>query len=271
MKKTIKTILTIFLFIGFSVGQEMEMQKDTHVSLRENDFIWMRGTDMTLLSKRAVKHPKLSELAARIEGVLYRTFSNTWFPDSEKGSLLAIRHHGNQPDVFITRYEIEENQVELVVGEKRVTMSIILPEKDKKEIKDIQDVRLACNLWVNRLLLLPEEIKLDKIVVKESPSMWMVERDLKDFQNPEKKRYIPYTRIESLKVALNKDGKSISVSVNYRLPEIASGMPAGFRMRFEGNWFDDVTSNKHKGKKGDSHSAQNSTKKESESVSPIVP
>ncbi|MCI5113778.1 MAG: hypothetical protein D3921_08455 [Candidatus Electrothrix sp. AW1] len=213
--------------------------------LKGAGFTVMHEKDISSLARNADGRAGLNDVAVRLEKILHRILNKKWLPDdTTKTRLLPIRGQENESDIFINRYKVDSYQVELVVDENRLTI-IITSQEDRKLLGEEKDIRSVHDEWIERVLNVPKADKQHAVSLKKEAKMWLVERSLRDTNNAEKQRYIAESWSESLKVALGKDGSWIAVSLDYHLPRIASGMPAGGRGRVSGSWFDlELNSNK---------------------------
>jgi len=137
------------------------------------------------------------------------------------------------PDRFITDCEMDGDKISIAVGELDMIFNIVFGKSKTLSQNDAKGIFVE---WHDHLFKAITENVMCPLEIIELPEFWLVQQVLMNEQGNQR-RYIPWTWPESVKMAIDKHGRWLSVSVK-NLPASVSSMPAGFRGRSHGHWFD---------------------------------
>lgn len=163
-----------------------------------------------------------SELRNRVLSTIERIISGD-VVQGIKGDLVAIQGDEYQPDRFIYRHEDQIESTEIVIGQYSTTITII--SSTNKTLFSNSPLKFAdaYSIWAKKVFNLDFSLP-SEYDVKEYEDFWV---GVPVLYNPVdgKRRYIPWTWSESIKLALDKKGFWLSFNVNHNMQDKAVGPP----------------------------------------------
>jgi len=184
------------------------------------------------------KNQKIKSLREQIKLDLNRVFAKKWVPDSIWRKLIAIKGNGKKPDCFIVQYFINEDSVDLVINENRVTITI-RPSRFGGVLTEKKDVQNAYNKWVDNVFSSLKKGGKSFQKITEKPTFYILNQEIINNEGFSRV-YAARSWPESIKGAFAKDYSWISFSVTYILPNITRGEIKGFKILGLGeHWFDE--------------------------------
>jgi hypothetical protein len=242
----IAVVVGCALTIQYAYGQPSRPKENypmipehVSISLRENGFDCCWNLQPRDIAVRMDSRSQLKGLIDDAESFVSKVFTSEWLPESRKGYLVPIKGGGREPDRLVYRYKVEGNKidVEMVYGEFSVTLNVAFPEP--KPVKASEEALEIYRKW-NRLVLRSEGGTTSQIEAMRVEGYWIVyqvfEKSVNSGERPQK-RYTPWTWSESVRMAIDSQGKWLAISVN-RLPDRVDTLPKGRAGRSQGSWFD---------------------------------
>lgn len=207
------------------------------LSLRENGFDSYWHLPQREIDARKDSRPQLQGLIREAEDFASRVFAPEWLPEEKTGYLTPLKGLQGEPDVLLHRYKAGKTKVdvEMVCGEFSITLNVANPQV--KPIPTSEAALAAYRLWSSSIIN-PEKAQQSELIAKRVESYWIVSRVFEE-SGPAgtQKRYTPWTWLESVRLAIDSQGKWLALGVS-RLPDRVDSMPKGGRGRSQGSWFD---------------------------------
>jgi hypothetical protein len=231
-------VLVVLLLSALAVsGENMitNVPAQTVQKLREAGFA-------VAFSTSAAKQTAVSpEVQVSAERRLLDVGVSNLFAAGDKSPVLAVcPSTSDHPDAFAVNAESGGDKITALVSEFQTDFSVI-PAKPSRQ--DSQTARSEFRSWSARLLNPAWQAQGNdqSIEVLDEGDYFLVRKVSYDERGG--RRFIPWTRSESLKMVLDKNGHWLILSVA-DLPEKVSLMPAGGRGRSTGSWFTSPSSRK---------------------------
>lgn len=174
----------------------------------------------------------LNQLATLAKKEICSILKSEILPLEEKIEFYPSFSNTLNKDILIFTFSSENDQIEIVVDESTITITLI-PE-EKIEYLQLSEVKKYYHLITNKFL--KNVFKSDTVTIKDMTDYWLIKKVLLE-KDTKKIKYIPWTWMESVLVAVAKNGGWISFSIQ-RLPEVSTSMPAGGKYRISGSWFE---------------------------------
>lgn len=171
--------------------------------------------------------------------------TNLFAAGGESHVLAAQPAASDHPDAFAVSADSRGDKITALVSEFQTDFTVI-PAKPSRQ--DSQTARLQFASWATRLLnpALQAQDNNQSVEVLDEGDYFLVRKVFYDEHGV--RRFVPWTRSESLRMALDRNGRWLVLSVA-DLPEKVSSMPAGGRSRGSGSWFSSTNSPKDVRKK----------------------
>jgi len=245
-------IVTGCAWIFSEAGEQPRKEKHPMISekvawsLRENDFDCCWRLQQRELDEQTDRRPQLQALIGDAESFAGKVFAAEWLPANKEHFLKPVKGRGGEPDRLVHRFRPDGKNVdvELVGGEFTITLNVTADSKPAASSEAV----LAMYRSLIPGLIRSDNTETPKLVARwVDDSYWIVS---KVFAEPDPageqlERYTPWTWLESVRMAIDRQGKWLSVSVR-RLPDRVDSMPKGGTGRARGSWFDSyVSSVKH--------------------------
>ena len=236
MKTAVLLVLLLSTLAAFGENMITNLTAQTVQKLREGGF-------SVAFSANAAKHTAVSpELKATAERRLLDVGASDLFVSGDKRLALAVcPSTSDHPDAFAVSAESAGNKITALISELQTDFSVI---PGKPSHQDSQTARSAFRSRSTRLLNPAWQPQGDdqSIEVLDEGDYFLVRKVFYDDRGD--RRFIPWTRSESLQMVLDKNGCWLILSVA-DLPEKVSSMPAGVRLRkSSGSWFTSASSQK---------------------------
>lgn len=148
--------------------------------------------------------------------------------------LSAYPATSTHPDGFAISTEFEGNKLMVFISEFKTDFLVFLATPSRQ---DTLTTKSAFRYWPERLLkpMWQVEKGQNDLEIQDKGDFILVRKILMD--ETMKRRFIPWTRAESCKMAFDKNGRWLILSVKDDLPEKCFSQPQGIRERFGGSWF----------------------------------
>lgn len=193
------------------------------------------------LTKRSDHRPAVGQLARAAEARVRHVMRPDWLPADTELSFSPLKGTAAEPDRLLCRYAVRKHQVEIAAGEFGMTVTILAPSG--QALATEADVARAYRHWAASLFGAPGGPAKAPVDARKAKGYWTAAPVLEDKDAPGKRRWIPWTWRESVRVALDPEGRWLSCSVRW-LPDESASMPAGGRGRAGSGWFDAACSEK---------------------------
>lgn len=212
---------------------------EVSISLRENDFDCCWNLQPRDIAVRMDSRSQLKGLIDDAESFVSKVFASEWLPENRKGYLVPVKGGGREPDRLVYRYKVGGSKidVEMICGEFSVTLNVVFPEP--KPVKASEEALETYRKW-NRSVIRPGGGAASEIEAIRVGGYWIVSQLFEEPGNPgerPRKRYTPWTWLESVRMAIDNQGKWLAVSL-HRLPDRVDTLPKGGAGRSRGSWFD---------------------------------
>lgn len=241
------TFIAIFMYSTtiFGADANVTLPSQTIEKLRDAGFEFAFPTDA---EKRAdVK----SELKTSAVKRFLDVFSPDLLPLAEAiKNLEAHFATANHSDVFEIKAAIGSDKIQALISEFQIDV-VVLPTAPSRQ--NIQTAQAAFQHWSNILFQQMWQVPGTNQVVEilDGGEYFFLYKTICDEHG--NKRSLRWTRSESIKMALDKKGCWLIISVRDDLPVKATSLIAGERFRSRGSWFTSQSSKTPRSKKSGAH------------------
>lgn len=223
-------LMALLLFTAKTFGQNITMNLSIETAQKLRDTGFAHAFSVGAQNETAVS----SEIRASAEKRLLDVAASNLFSAAGRSPVLAAYTATScHPDAFAVSAEAADGKITALVSEFQTDFSIIPGNPSRK---DSEAARSEFRSWCSRLLTTAwqTEVTDERLEVLDQGDFFLVRKMLYDERGD--RRFIPWTRSESLKMTMDKDGRWLILSVA-DLPDKVASMPAGGRGRSGGSWF----------------------------------
>jgi len=243
MKTLFLIMVLLFCSKAFEAGATPELTEQIAQELKKDGFL-----TISFASSLTETHVSPDITSSAEKRLLNIGCSNNFYSVVQSHALKACLATSATPNGFVAAVASEGEEMTVFVSEFQTDFTVI-PRK-MSDSKD-RTAKTMFRFWASRLLGASQQSQQgnDDVEVLDKGNYFIVKKILYD--ENKNRRYWPWTQSESVKMASDKDGRWLILSVMDDLPQKVSSMPSGGRGRGYGSWFHPIKKRSVQGLKSD--------------------